>query len=91
VVRVDEAPQFAVDVAGDIFGRGVVRGECGQLVEQGVVQLLQHPVGRRTQLGEVHADPGRVQLPAPHRDLHFPVVAVQALALAPVLAQLVRG
>jgi len=78
-----------VDETGHVLRRWVLLGEYLQLVEQGVIQLFHDLAGGVLEVVEIDSDAPVVQLLAPHRDLHLPVVPVQVLAFAPEVPQLV--
>src|ERR1700685_2388757 len=81
-----------IEVAGEVFGRGVDLGDKGlELVDHFVVEVLDGGAHDLLEELKVEQEPGWVDLLADESDKHFVVVAVRVLALATIVAKVVAG
>ena len=82
---------LVVEILGDVFGRGIERGEGLEVVQHLVVDAVDDRAQHVLEQLEVEEQSGFVERGAGQRDADLVVVAVRVLALAFVVAEIVAG
>src|ERR1700722_838406 len=82
---------LVVKIAGEVFGRGVERGERLEVVDHLVVEVFDDGAHDLLEQLEVEEQAGFVEVSALEGDEDLVVVAVRVLALATIVAEVVAG
>src|SRR5580704_19760484 len=82
---------FVVEVPGEVFGRGVERGEGLEVVNHLVVEVVDDGAHDLLEEFEIEEQAGFIEVFALQGDEDLVVVAVRILALATVVAEVVAG
>src|SRR5712692_6998689 len=90
-VFAEAARHLLIEVAGQVFGRGIQLVEGRDIVHELVVQLVDDGLHQPFHCDEIAQQAGGIELGAAQGDADFVVVAVHILTLAPVPAQGVPG
>src|SRR3569832_1987561 len=84
---VQHARQFCVDVGRDVFRCGIDLVEGCSLVDVMVIECRAHLIRRAHDRLEVETDVDFVKRKGDDLDLHLPIMAVQAAALAGIVPE----
>src|SRR5580692_9542996 len=82
---------FVVEILGEIFRRGVQFIEWWKIVDETVIEIIDHRMNQLLHFDEIHKQADSIKLCAFHRQLDAVIVAVHVFTLAAITAQGVSG